>query len=60
MELLCGVSKQHHAVRFGAAYEFLDLGSAEIKDLHRPAGTLTGGYSSNYVHFVALNLIWKF
>ena len=25
-----------------------------------PAGTLQGDYSSNYVHFVALNVIWKF
>ena len=44
----------------GAAYEFLDLGSAEIKNLSRRTGTLNGDYSSNYVHFVALNLIWKF
>ena len=26
----------------------------------RPAGTLDGEYSSNYVHFVALKVIWKF
>ena len=44
----------------GAAYEFLDLGSAEIKNLSRRTGTLNGDYSSNYVHFVALNVIWKF
>jgi long-subunit fatty acid transport protein len=44
----------------GAAYEFLDLGEAEIANLRRPAGTLQGEYSSNYVHFVALNVIWKF
>jgi long-chain fatty acid transport protein len=44
----------------GAAYEFLDLGSAEIANLQRPAGTLDGDYSSNHVHFIALNMIWKF
>jgi long-chain fatty acid transport protein len=44
----------------GAAYEFLDLGDAEIANLQRPAGTLQGDYSSNHVHFIALNMIWKF
>jgi long-chain fatty acid transport protein len=44
----------------GGAYEFLDLGRAEIKNLQHPAGTLDGDYSSNHVHFVALNVIWKF
>ena len=47
-------------VTVGAAYEFLDLGNAEIAHLQRPAGTLQGEYSSDYVHFVALNVIWKF
>jgi long-chain fatty acid transport protein len=48
-------------VTVGAAYEFVDLGSAEIKNLRRRAGTLQGDYSNdNYVHFVALNMIWKF
>lgn len=44
----------------GAAYEFLDLGEAEIANLQRPAGALEGDYSSNHVHFIALNMIWKF
>jgi long-chain fatty acid transport protein len=44
----------------GAAYEFLDLGDAEIANLQRPVGTLDGDYSSNHVHFIALNVIWKF
>ena len=44
----------------GGAYEFLDLGDAEIANLQRPAGALDGDYSSNHVHFVALNVIWKF
>ena len=47
-------------VTVGAAYEFLDLGKAEIANLSRSVGTLEGEYSSNYVHFVALNVIVKF
>jgi long-chain fatty acid transport protein len=47
-------------VTVGAAYEFLDLGEAKIANLQRPFGTLQGKYSSNYIHFVALNVIWKF
>ena len=47
-------------VTVGAAYEFLDLGSAEIHNLPGPAGTLQGDYSSNHVNFVALNVVWKF
>ena len=46
----------------GAAYEFLDAGSAEIANLNRGplAGTLQGDYSTNHIHFIALNVIWKF
>jgi opacity protein-like surface antigen len=44
----------------GAAYEFLDLGDAEIANLQRPAGTLDGDYSTNQIQFIALNMIWKF
>jgi long-chain fatty acid transport protein len=45
----------------GAAYEFLDLGEAETANLRRPlAGTLKGDYSVNEVHFVAMNVVWKF
>jgi len=47
-------------VTVGVAYEFVDLGEAEIANLTRRAGTLDGGYSSNHVHFAALNMIWKF
>jgi len=49
-------------VTVGAAYEFLDLGDAEIANLRRGplAGTLQGDYSTNYVNFIALNVIWKF
>jgi len=44
----------------GAAYEFLDLGNAQIANLQRPAGTLQGEYPENRVYFAALNVVWKF
>jgi hypothetical protein len=46
----------------GAAYEYLDLGDAEIANLRRGplTGTLDGDYSSDHVHFIALNVTWKF
>jgi long-chain fatty acid transport protein len=47
-------------VTIGAAYEFLDLGSAEIAHLQRPAGTLQGDYPINKVYFAAINVVWKF
>jgi long-chain fatty acid transport protein len=49
-------------VTVGAAYEFLDLGAAEIANLRRGplSGTLDGDYSSNHVHFIALNVTMKF
>jgi long-chain fatty acid transport protein len=45
----------------GCAYEFLDLGDAEI-DQNRGvlAGALEGDYSSNYIHFFNVNLIKRF
>ena len=49
-------------VTVGAAYEYLDLGDAEIANLRRGplSGTLDGDYSSNHVHFIALNVTLKF
>jgi len=47
-------------ITIGAAYEFLDLGSAEIANLQRQAGTLQGDYPINKVYFAALNIVWKF
>ena len=49
-------------ITVGAAYEFLQAGNAEIAHLERGplAGALQGDYSSNFIHFVALNVIWKF
>ena len=45
----------------GCAYEFLDLGDAEI-DQNRGelAGKVAGDYSSNYIHFFNVNLIKRF
>ena len=48
-------------VTAGAAWEFMDAGPAPYTASRGPlAGTLQGHYSTNYVNFVALNLIWKF
>jgi long-chain fatty acid transport protein len=44
----------------GAAYEYLNLGDADI-DRSRPlAGTLQGNYSTNEIHFFNATLSWKF
>jgi long-chain fatty acid transport protein len=45
----------------GAAWEFMDAGPAPYSARRGPlAGTLQGHYSTDYLNFVALNLIWKF
>ena len=44
----------------GAAYEYLNLGEADI-DRQRPlAGTLQGNYSTNEIHWFNVTLSWKF
>ena len=48
-------------ITVGAAYEFLDLGDAKIKQEGGPLnGELKGDYDPNHIHFIALNLIWRF
>jgi long-chain fatty acid transport protein len=48
-------------VAAGAAWEFMDAGPGPYSARRGPlAGTLQGHYSTNYLNFVALNLIWKF
>ncbi len=48
-------------VTLGAAYEYLDAGEAEIDQEGGPLqGPLKGDYSTNAIHFFAVNLIWKF
>jgi long-chain fatty acid transport protein len=48
-------------VTAGAAWEFMDAGPGPFSTKPRPlAGALQGHYSTNYLNFLALNVIWKF
>ena len=48
-------------VTVGVAYEYADLGEAEIDQEGGPLqGPLKGEYDPNAIHFFAVNLIWKF
>ena len=48
-------------VTVGVAYEYADLGEAEIDQEGGPLqGSLKGEYDPNAIHFFAINLIWKF
>jgi long-chain fatty acid transport protein len=50
----------NHDLTAGAAWEFLDAGSAPFTNNRGPlAGVLQGHYSTNYLNFVAFNLNWK-
>lgn len=45
----------------GVAYEFLDAGDAEIDQRRGPlTGRLVGDYETNHIHFVNVNVIWRF
>ena len=45
----------------GLAYEYLDAGDAKIEQSGGPLqGDLKGDYSTNAIHILAVNLIWKF
>jgi long-chain fatty acid transport protein len=45
----------------GVAWELMDAGPAPYSARRGPlAGTLQGHYSTNYLNFLALNVIWKF
>jgi long-chain fatty acid transport protein len=45
----------------GAAWEFMDAGPGPYSNTRGPlAGTLQGHYSTNYLNFAALHVIWKF
>jgi long-chain fatty acid transport protein len=45
----------------GVAWEFMDAGPGPYSASRGPlAGTLQGHYSTNYLNFVGVNLIWKF
>ncbi len=48
-------------VTAGAAWEFLDAGPGPFSNRRGPlAGTLQGHFSTNYLNFLALHVIWKF
>jgi len=48
-------------VTLGAAYEYLDLGEANIDRTGGPLrGDLKGDYKKNRIHFIGLNVVWKF
>jgi len=51
----------NHDVTAGAALEVMDAGPGPYSTSRGPlAGTLQGHYSTNFLNFVALNIIWKF
>lgn len=48
-------------VTLGFAYTFLDAGNAPINQTRGPlAGTVSGEYSSNYVHIVGISVNYRF
>jgi long-chain fatty acid transport protein len=48
-------------VTAGAAWEFMDAGPGPYSVNRGPlAGAVQGHYSTNYLNFLALNVIWKF
>ena len=48
-------------ISFGFAYEYLDAGDAKIDQFRGPlAGRLEGEYDTNEIHFMAVNVIWRF
>ena len=47
-------------VTIGTAYEYLNLGEADISRSRPLAGTLQGNYSTNEIHFFNATLSWKF
>jgi len=51
----------NHDVTAGATWTLMDAGPGPFSADRGPlAGTLQGHFSSNYLNFVALNIIWKF
>jgi long-chain fatty acid transport protein len=47
-------------ITLGAAYEYLNLGSADIDQSRPLAGTLQGDYKTNEIHFFNVTVGWKF
>jgi long-chain fatty acid transport protein len=51
----------NHDVTAGVSWELMDAGPGPYSNTRGPlAGTLQGHYSTNWLNFVALNVIWKF
>ncbi len=45
----------------GLAYTFLDAGEAPVKQTRGPlSGTISGKYSSNYIHIIGLSIAARF
>jgi len=48
-------------VTLGVAYEYLDLGDGNINlKGGNLRGDLKGDYQENQIHFIGLNVVWKF
>ena len=48
-------------VTLGVAYEYLDLGDGNINQTGgNLRGDLKGDYKKNQIHFIGLNVVWKF
>jgi len=48
-------------ITLGAAYEYLDLGDGNINQTGgNLRGDLKGEYKNNRIHFIGLNVVWKF
>ncbi len=48
-------------VTLGAAYEYLDLGDGNVDIIGgNLRGDLKGDYKKNRIHFIGLNVVWKF
>ena len=51
----------NNSVTAGASWELMDAGPGPYSNHRGPlAGTLQGHYSTNFLNFVALTIIWKF
>ena len=62
-QLRYGTGIQYQIIRdvtVGGAWEFMDAAPRPTVLPGPLAGTLQGHYSTNYLNFVALNVIWKF
>jgi long-chain fatty acid transport protein len=63
-QIRVGVGVQYELnqdITLGAAYEYLDLGAANINQTGgNLRGDLKGDYKKNQIHLIGLNVVWKF